>query len=241
MVANNEIGTIYPFAEIGAVCQARGIPFFADAIQAFGKIPIAPKEAGIDVLSLSGHKLYAPKGTGALFIDKRTKITSLVHGGGQEMGFRSGTENVAGIMALGLAAKLAHFEMDKTAEEMLSLRRQFLDQLNRTVPNAVINGTLTDRLPNNLSVGFPHVDSGSLLLSFNQIGVYVSAGSACSAGDDAVSHVLDAIHLDSKRYGTIRFSFGRDTVIEDIDYVFEHLPSILTTLAENETTLRAAS
>lgn len=241
MVANNEIGTIYPFTEIGGVCRRHGIPFFADAIQAFGKIPIAPKEAGIDVLSISGHKLYAPKGTGALFIDKRTKISSTVHGGGQEMGFRSGTENVAGIMALGLAATLAHSEMDNTTREMLSLRQHFLDQLNRTVPNAVINGTLANRLPNNLSVGFPQVDSGSLLLSFNQIGVYVSSGSACSAGDDAVSHVLDAIHLDSKRYGTIRFSFGRDTAIEDINYLFEHLPSILTTLAENETALRAAS
>jgi cysteine desulfurase len=210
-------------------------------IRPFGKIPIAPKEAGIDVLSLSGHKLYAPKGTGALFIDKRTEITSTVHGGGQEMGFRSGTENVAGIMALGLAAKLAHAEMDKAAEKMLSLRGHFLDRLKRTVPSAVINGTLSDRLPNNISVGFPHVDSGSLLLSFNQIGVYVSAGSACSAGDDGVSHVLDAIKLDSNRYGTIRFSFGRDTGVEDIDYVFEHLPSILTTLAEHETDLRAAS
>ena len=241
MAANNEIGTINPVAELGAVCRRRGIPYFADAIQAFGRIPLAPRQAGIDMLSLSGHKLYGPKGTGALFIDKRTKIDHVIHGGGQEMGLRSGTENVAGIMALGLAATLAVEEMDLVATNMLALRRHFLEALARAVPDAIINGTLADRLPGNLSVGFPGVDSGSLLLSFNQIGVSVSAGSACGAGTDKVSHVLEAIHLDSERYGTVRFSFGRETSLEDIDYVFDHLPSILTKLAENQPALRVAS
>lgn len=241
MAANNEIGTINPMAELGAICRRRGIPYFADAIQAFGKIPLAPKQAGIDMLSLSGHKLYGPKGTGALFIDKRTDIGPVIHGGGQEMGRRSGTENVAGIMALGLAATLAHDEMNRVATNMLTLRRHFLELLRRVAPDAIINGTLGDRLPGNLSVGFPAVDSGSLLLSFNQIGVSVSAGSACGAGADKVSHVLEAIHLDSERYGTVRFSFGRETSLEDIDYVFEHLPSILTKLAENQPALRVAS
>jgi len=241
MAANNEIGTINPMAELGAVCRRQGIPYFADAIQAFGKIPLAPRQAGIDMLSLSGHKIHGPKGTGALFIDKRTKIGPVIHGGGQEMGLRSGTENVAGIKALGLAATLAHDEMNRAATNMLALRQHFLAALRRVAPDAIINGTLGDRLPGNLSVGFAGVDSGSLLLSFNQIGVSVSAGSACGAGADKVSHVLEAIHLDSERYGTVRFSFGRDTTLEDINYVFEHLPSILTKLAENQPALRAAS
>jgi cysteine desulfurase len=241
MVANNEIGTIYPFEEIGAVCRRHGVQYFADAIQAFGKIPIAPKAAGIDILSLSGHKIYAPKGIGALYVGNDAKINPMIHGGGQESGLRPGTENVAGIMALGLAAKLAHAEIGDVTERMLQLRRYFMERLKLVAPDAIINGTLTNRLSNNLSVGFPGVDSGSLLLSFNQIGISVSAGSACSAGEDKASHVLDAIQLDSNRYGTIRFSFNRTTAVEDIDYLFEYLPEILSHLAESEPALREAS
>jgi cysteine desulfurase len=128
---------------------------------------------------------------------------------------------------LGLAAKLAHKEMEEQNAKFDYLRQRFVNRLNEIVPGAIINGTMEARLPHNLSVGFPDVDSGSLLLSFDQIGVYVSAGSACSAGDDKVSHVLEAIGVDSSHYGTIRFSFGRETTKEDIDYLFEHLPKIL--------------
>ncbi len=238
MAANNEIGTIYPIAEIGAVCRARNVPFHVDAIQAFGKYPIAPKEAGIDMLSLSGHKIYAPKGVGVIFVDKDQALTPLVHGGGQENGLRAGTENVAGILAVGLAAELACAEIDEVRAHYDSLRHHFLDKLEQLVPDAVVNGTMEPRLPHNLSVGFAGVDSGSLLLSFDQIGVYVSAGSACSAGDDKISHVLEAIGADSERYGTIRFSFGRESTIEDIDYLFEHLPSILEQLRKIETDSR---
>ena len=227
MAANNEIGTIYPVAEIGAVCRQRGIPFHVDGIQAFGKFRLWPKEMNIDMLTLSGHKIYALKGVGALYLNPDLTLNPQIHGGGQERGFRSGTENVAGILALGLAAKLARQEMDEQNAKFDYLRQRFLNRLNETVPDAIINGTMEARLPHNLSVGFPGVDSGSLLLSFDQIGVYVSAGSACSAGDDKVSHVLQAIGVDSSRYGTIRFSFGRDTTKEDIDYLFEHLPKIL--------------
>ena len=230
MAANNEIGTIYPIAEIGAVCRERGIPFHVDGIQAFGKIRLWPKEMNVDMLTLSGHKIYAPKGIGVLYLNPEITLDPQIDGGGQENGLRSGTENVAGVLAMGLAAKLARTEMGEQNAKFDYLRQRFLGKLKQTAPDAIINGTMESRLPHNLSVGFPGVDSGSLLLSFDQIGVYVSAGSACSAGDDKISHVLEAIGVDSNRYGTIRFSFGRETTKEDIDYLFEHLPKILDQL-----------
>jgi cysteine desulfurase len=234
MAANNEIGTVYPVADIGALCKGRGIPFHVDGIQAFGKIRLRPKEMGIDMLTLSGHKIYAPKGVGALYLNPEVTLNPQIDGGGQERDLRSGTENVAGILAMGLAAKLLRKEMDEQNAKFDYLRQRFLAKLKETVPDAIINGTMDSRLPHNLSVGFPGVDSGSLLLSFDQIGVYVSAGSACSAGDDKVSHVLEAIGVDSERYGTIRFSFGRETTKEDIDYLFEHLPKILESLRADD-------
>jgi cysteine desulfurase len=231
MAANNEIGTIYPIAEIGAICQAKGVPFHSDAIQAFGKIPLRPRAAGISLMSLSGHKIGAPKGTGAIFIDKDIELEPLVHGGGQEHGLRSGTENVAGIMAMGLAARLARKGMAGATAHYDALRTYFLDRLAETFPEAVINGTMEPRLSHNLNIGFPGVDSGSMLLSFDQIGVYVSAGSACSAGDDRLSHVLEAIGAD-RSYGAIRFSFGLETSTADIDYLFRFLQQVLDQLRE---------
>ncbi|MEN8144771.1 MAG: aminotransferase class V-fold PLP-dependent enzyme [Gemmatimonadota bacterium] len=232
MAANNEIGTVYPIGEIGQRCRDRGVPFFVDAIQAYGKIPIQPKEMGISMLSLSGHKIYAPKGVGALYVDSDLDLPPLIHGGSQESGLRAGTENVLGIMALGLAAKLAFAEMEGETARFLSLRGRFLEALSAAAPGAIINGTLQNRLPHNLSVGFPEIDAGSLLLSLNQIGIAVSAGSACSAGDDKVSHVLQAIGAANDLYGTVRFSFGKRTTEDDLDYLFEHLPRILDRLAD---------
>jgi cysteine desulfurase len=230
MAANNEIGTIYPYAEIGSLCSDKNIPFFVDAIQGYGKIPIRPKEMGISMLSMSGHKIGAPKGIAAIYIDQRLSIEPLMHGGSQESGMRAGTENVVGILALGLAAELACKEMESQNARYLDLRNRFLDRLADTVPEAIVNGTLEHRLTHNLSVGFPSLDSGSILLSLNQIGIAVSAGSACSAGNNKVSHVLEAIGADSDRFGTIRFSFGKQTVSEDIDYLFTHLPRVLAGL-----------
>jgi cysteine desulfurase len=241
MAANNEIGTIYPVAEIGAVCRERGIPFHVDAIQAFGKINLSPREMNIDMLTISGHKIYAPKGVGALYLNPDITLNPQIDGGGQEKGLRSGTENVAGILAMGLAAKLARREMSEQNAKYDYLRQRFLNKLNEIEPDAIINGTMEARLPHNISVGFPDVDSGSLLLSFDQIGIYVSAGSACSAGDDKVSHVLEALGVDSSRYGTIRFSFGRETVKEDIDYLFEHLPKILDQLRAEDVDVRKSA
>jgi len=185
---------------------------------------------GISMLSLSGHKIGAPKGVAAIYIDNGLSIEPLMHGGSQESGMRAGTENVVGIMALGLAANLACKEMQSQNARYLDLRNQFLGRLAEVVPEAIVNGTLENRLAHNLSVGFPNLDSGSILLSLNQIGIAVSAGSACSAGNNKVSHVLEAIGADSKRFGTIRFSFGKQTVSEDIDYLFEHLPRVLAGL-----------
>ena len=241
MAANNEIGTIYPIAEIGAICKARKVPFHVDAIQAFGKVRIFPKEFDIDILTMSGHKIYAPKGVGALYLNPEMALDPLIHGGGQENGLRSGTENVAGILAMGVAAKCLRTEMDERNTRYEYLRQRFLNKLNDMEPDAIINGTLESRLPNNLSVGFPGVDSGSMLLSLDQIGVYVSSGSACSAGDDEVSHVLEAIGADNDHYGTLRFSFCHDTTKEDIDYLFEHLPKILTQLATQEDEARESA
>lgn len=232
MAANNEIGTIYPYAEIGAVCAARGVPFFVDAIQGFSKMSIKPKDMGISVVALSGHKIYAPKGVAAIYIDPSLDLPPLVHGGSQEAGVRAGTENVVGILALGLAAELAWAECGAETARYLSLRDHFLNRMTEAVPGAVVNGTLENRLAHNMSVGMPGVDSGSVLLSLNQIGVAVSAGSACSAGSDKVSHVLQAIGADTEHYGTIRFSFGKATQLEDVDYLFTHLPAILAQLNE---------
>jgi cysteine desulfurase len=227
MAANNEIGTIYPTAEIGALCTEKGVPFFVDAIQAFGKIPLSPKKMGVSMLSLSGHKIYAPKGVAAIYVDSSLELPPLVHGGSQESGIRAGTENVVGILALGLAGNLICREREQETKRYFGLRDYFVERLNQTVPGAIINGTMEDRLAHNLSVGFPGIDSGSLLLSLNQIGVAVSAGSACSAGSNKASHVLGEIGVDPEIYGTLRFSFGKQTVKEDIDYLFEHLPKIL--------------
>ena len=234
MAANNEIGTVYPIAEIGAICRSRKIPFHVDAIQAFGKVRLFPKEFGIDILTLSGHKIYAPKGVGALYLDPEMALDPIIHGGGQENGLRSGTENVVGILGLGVAAKLLRTEMDERNARYDYLRQRFLQKLAETEPDAIINGTTESRLPNNLSIGFPGIDSGSLLLSLDQIGVYVSSGSACSAGDDEESHVLEAIGVDSNQYGTLRFSLCHDTTKEDIDYLFTHLPTILANLRDGE-------
>ncbi|MEE8332782.1 MAG: cysteine desulfurase family protein [Alphaproteobacteria bacterium] len=233
MAANNEIGTLFPIAEIGAICRARNVPFHVDAVQAFGKIALSPKESGIDVLTLSGHKINAPKGVGAIYIGESVELDPLIHGGSQEAGVRAGTENVAGIMALGLAAKLTCAEMEESDSYLHSLRDHFLGRLRQIVPDAIVNGSMEHRLPHNLSIGFPDVDSGSMLLSFNQIGISVSAGSACSAGDENISHVIQAIGTDSDHFGTIRFSFGTQNSVEEIDYLFEHIPAILAQLQEN--------
>ena len=227
MAVNNEIGTINPIAEIGELCRLAEIPFMVDGVQAFGKIPLAPKQMGITMLSLSGHKIYAPKGIGALYVDEKISLIPLIHGGAQEFNQRAGTENVGHIMALGKAAALACREMSAEGKRIAEIRDYFLEQLSRHCPGCIVNGSRQHRLPNNLNIGFPGIDSGALLLSLNRIGIFVSAGSACSSGSREASPVIKAIGVDTDRYGIIRFSFGLKTQKEDVDYLFAYLPQIL--------------
>jgi cysteine desulfurase len=230
MAANNEIGTVNPIAEIGRICQLAEVPFMVDGVQAFGKMPIKPKEMGISLLSMSGHKIYGPKGVGALYIDERYNLVPLIHGGEQEAHRRAGTENVSHIMAFGAAAELAYREMKDEMKRIRGLRDYFIGKLDEHVPGYIINGSMEHRLPTNLNIGFPGVDSGALLISLNQIGVYVSGGSACGAGSKEASPVIKAIGVDTEKYGTIWFSFGLYTSREDIDYLFRYLPEMLDQL-----------
>ncbi len=233
MAANNEIGTIHPLEHIGNICASREIPFMVDAIQAYGKIPLNPKKIGISLMSLSGHKIYAPKGVGALFIDRNVHVRQLLHGGEQELGLRAGTENVGHIMALGRAAELMYAEMGEEQQRYEILRQYFLQNLDDHVPGYILNGSRENRLAHTLNVGFPGVDSGALQLSLNKIGIYVSSGAACSAGSKEASHVIKALGVDTDYYGIIRFSFGLHNTEEDIDYLFQYLPEILTQLQQN--------
>ena len=230
MAVNNEIGTINPIEEIGTVCGNANVPFMVDAIQAFGKIPLHPQRMGISLMSVSAHKLYGPKGVAALYVDPDVTLVPLLHGGPQERGQRAGTENLASIMAFGYAAKLIHAEREAEHHRLTKLRDDFLRRLREIEPDIIVNGSLEHRIPHNLNIGFPGIDSGSLLLSLNQIGVYVSSGSACQAGSVEASHVMKALGVDTRRYGTIRFSFGLRTTSDDLDYLFTYLGSILAQL-----------
>jgi cysteine desulfurase len=232
MAVNNEIGAINPVTEIGAVCRNAGVPFMVDAVQAFGKIPIKPIDMGIDLLSISGHKIYAPKGVGALYIGKGVELTPLIHGGEQEHGLRAGTENVGSIHALGIAAQLAHQLREKETERITSLRDYFLGELQRVERDFIVMGDPARRVPHITNVGFAGIDSGALLLSLNNIGVYLSTGSACTAGKSEASHVIKALGVNTKKYGTVRFSFGIKTMSEDIDYLIRYLPKILVKLRD---------
>ena len=232
MAVNNEIGVINPISEIGGVCQTADVPFMVDGIQGLGKIKLHPMKMGISLMTMSGHKIYAPKGVGALYINKEISIIPLIHGGAQEYGLRAGTENVGSIMALGLAAKLASAEMEKENRRLLELRNCFLEGLRKIEPGIIVNGSLEHRTANNLNIGFPGIDSGSLLLSLNQIGIYVSSGSACSAGSTDASYTIKALGVDTDRYGIIRFSFGLPNTREDVEYLFKYLPQILKQLKE---------
>ncbi|OQY12078.1 MAG: hypothetical protein B6I31_03725 [Desulfobacteraceae bacterium 4572_19] len=176
---------------------------------------------------ITAHKIYGPKGIGALFLDEDISLIPLIHGGGQEFSKRAGTENVGHIMAFGKAAVLAHKEMQFEMKRLTELRDYFLEKLEQLVPDYIINGTMKERIPTNLSVGFKNIDSGALLLSLNQIGVYVSSGSACSAGSREASQTIMALGIDMNLYGTIRFSFGLWSTKEDVDYLFKYLPDII--------------
>ncbi|URJ43646.3 cysteine desulfurase family protein [Paenibacillus polymyxa] len=235
MAVNNEIGSINPIKEIGTICLEHNICFMVDAIQAFGKMIIDPEKSGISLLSFSGHKIYAPKGIGGLYIKEGLQLTPQIHGGGQEFGLRSGTENISSILALAKASKLAHNEMAYENNRLKELREYFLNMLIQIEPKVIINGSISKCISNNLNIGFPKVDSGSLLKNLNKLGINVSPSSSCSSRKNETSHVLKAIGADTKNYGSIRFSFGLSTTKEDLDYVIQQLHLIIPLLKKGAT------
>lgn len=231
MFANNEIGTIEPIKEIGEIVKAKGILFHTDAVQAFGNIPVDVKDLNVDLLSLSSHKVYGPKGIGALYIRKGVPIESLVHGGAQERRRRAGTENTASIVGFGKAAELASQELDQNITHMKTLRDALIDGVMEKIPQVRLNGHPTERLPGNANFCFDYIEGESILLSLDLIGVAGSSGSACTSGSLDPSHVLLAIGLPAGiAHGSLRLTIGKSTTMEDIDYVVDHLTEIIERL-----------
>ena len=224
MYANNEIGTIQPIEEIARIAKNNNIFFHTDAVQACGNIPIDVKKSNIDMLSLSAHKIYGPKGVGALYVKKGINFERIIDGGGQEKQKRSGTENVAGIVGLGKAAEIAQKNMNNHINKLTELRKYFIEKVEEKIPNVKLNGHRTNRLPGNTNFSFKNVDGQTLLLRLDSQGICVSSGSACSSGNSSVSHVLLAIGLQQEySMGTIRVTFGENNTIEDVDYLVENL------------------
>ena len=231
MTANNEIGTIQPVAEIGKIAHEKGILFHTDAVQAYGHIPINVDEMNIDLLSASGHKFNGPKGVGIMYIRKGVKIRSIIWGGNQQKGMRSGTENVPGIAGLGTAAKLAMENMAKRAEKEKELRDYFIDRISAEIPYTVLNGHREDRLPNNINFCFRFVEGESVLIMLDQAGICASSGSACTSGAIDPSHVLRAIGLsDEMAHESLRLTLSYENTKEEIDTVVGELKRIVERL-----------
>jgi cysteine desulfurase len=231
MHVNNEVGTIQPLREISAVTREAKVPLHTDAVQSFGKLPVRVDELGVDLLSLSGHKIYAPKGVGALYVRKGTRLDPLIIGGAQEKRRRSGTENVAGIVALGEAALLAEAEAADNLARWKDLRARFVEGLLKRVPEVTVNGDPARTLPNTLSASVRWVEGEGMMLSLDMEEIAVSTGSACSSGSLEPSHVLVAMGLSHEiAQGTLRFSLGRGTTGAEIDRVLAVLPPIVERL-----------
>ena len=232
MAANNEIGTIEPIAAIGAVCRAAGVLFHTDAVQAVGHIPVDVEQWQVDLLSLSGHKFYGPRGTGALYVRKGLRLPPLIHGGGQERGRRSGTENVAGAVGLAAALKEAVEELPAESARLAALRDRLLEGLS-ALPYAKVTGSRTHRLPGTASLVFEGVEGEALLLHLDARGICVSSGSACSSASLDPSHVLLAIGLPhAVAHGSIRISLGRENTGEDVEYLLKEIPQVVARLRE---------
>ena len=234
MHANNEIGTIEPIREIGRIAKERDIYFHTDSVQAVGHIPIDVNDLEVDLLTMSGHKLYGPNGVGALFIKKGTKIVPLIDGGGQEKNRRAGTENVAGIVGMGKAAELAEKRMFEGEEVKISkLRDKLIEGIMKKVKHVRLNGHPTMRLPGNINLCFEFIEGESMLLSLDMKGVAASSGSACTSGSLEASHVLLAIGLAPEiAHGSLRLSLGKENTEEDVNYVVEILPGIIKKLRD---------
>ncbi len=231
MHGNNEIGTIQPIADIGAICREKGVVFHTDAVQTVGHVPIDVREMNIDLLALSAHKLYGPKGVGALFVRKGVRISPIIFGGGHERGRRSSTENVPGIVGLGEAARLAREEMDSAGKHDAELRDRLIAGVLERVPDSMLTGHPTQRLPNNASFCVRYVEGESMLLNLDFEGICASSGSACTSGSLEASHVLLAIGLPHDlAHGSLRLSVGRGNTVEEVDRFLEVFPPIVEKL-----------
>lgn len=231
MAANNEIGTIEPIAEIGAVCRAHKVLFHTDAVQAVGHMPLDVAAMQIDMLSLSGHKFYAPKGVGALYIRTGVRIENLIEGGAQERSRRAGTENVPAIVGMGKAIELITAEMAEENARISGLRDRLIAGILDAIPESRLNGHPTKRLPGNVNVSIRYIEGEALLLSLDMAGIAASSGSACTSGSLDPSHVLLAIGLPHEiAHGSLRLTIGRDNTQDEIDRVLEELPKIVSRL-----------
>jgi len=233
MYANNETGVLFPIEEVGEIVKSSGIPFHTDGVQAAGKIPLNMKKSTVDLFSLSGHKLHAPKGVGVLYVRKGTKFSPFMIGGHQEKGRRGGTENVPYIIGLGKACELAKKHLEDENTRVKSLRDYLEVKIFEKIPNTLVNGDRKSRLPNTLSVSFEYVEGESILLLLSDLGICASSGSACTSGSLEPSHVLRAMGVPfTAAHGSIRFSLSIYNTKEEMDYIIEHLPPIIQRLRD---------
>lgn len=229
----NEVGTIEPVAEIGKMAKEKGITYHTDAVQSAGKIPLSVNDLGVDLLTMSSHKIYGPKGTGALYIRKGTRIAPQATGGVHERGLRAGTENVTGIVGFGEACTLAEKDLPEESKQLTALRDKLINGILTRIPDTTLNGHPTIRLPHNVNVSVKYVEGESILLNLDLMGIGASSGSACTSGSLEPSHVLLAMGLPHEvAHGSLRMTLGRSNTGEDIDYVLETLPPIISRLRE---------
>ncbi len=231
MHANNEVGTIQPVAEISKICREREVYLHTDAIQSVGNVPVNVQELGVDMLSVSAHKIYGPKGVGALYVREGCIVERLIHGGEQEKGLRAGTENVPGIIGLGVAARAANSGLEQRAKRIAFFRDTLIDGVLSTIPGVYLNGHRQERLPNNVHFCFDGVEGEAVCLHLDAAGICASTGSACSSGALEPSHVLLAMGVGYElAQGSVRFTLGRDNTIEEIHHLIEILPPIIARL-----------
>ena len=234
MTANNEIGTIQPIKEIGSICRENGVYFHTDAVQALGSLKLDVEDMNIDLLSISAHKIYGPKGIGALYIRKGIKIDNLIHGGGQERARRAGTENVAYIAGFGKAVELAYENFDKNNEKIKKLRDRLIEGILK-IENSRLNGARENRLPNNANFSFKGVNGEDLILALDFAGICASSGSACTSGSLKPSHVLLALGNDEDlAKGSLRLTLGNDSTEEDVDFIIETIKPIILRLCKRK-------
>lgn len=234
MMANNEVGTVQPVKEIGAIARRRHIFFHTDAVQAYGHLPISVKEMNIDMLSASAHKCGGPKGVGFLYVRRGVNLPPFMHGGGQERGRRAGTENVPGIVGFGKAAELAAVQMKQTEKETALMRDHLIRRLLTEIPYARLNGSWKNRLAGNCNISFQFTEGGALLILLDEEGICAAAGSACSTGSKEPSHVLKAMGIpDDIARGTLRLTIGHQNTMEEMDQVVESMKKCVARLRKN--------